>query len=241
MDAADADVGGARLEDVAGDQRRRVARLEEVGREVQERDAGVTEPREVRQACLDCVAEVEVDVADSGRVVRAPDERERVAVRLQALDPGVVQQRLHQDHAVGTSPGDELRDRVRVGGRRGEEQRIVACAGRLCGAGHECLLDRQKLPLRRRKEEGDRVRRATRESTGGSVRAVVELLDRRQDALAQLGRDGPLAAQDVGDGAQADAGALGDLRHRGRLRICHLPDLVTACSATILTLADPAW
>ena len=227
VDAADAEVGGALLEDVARDQRRRVARLEQVGREVEERDAGVTEPGEVLEARLDRVAEVHVDVADPGHVVRAPDERERVAGRLEALDPGVVQQGLHQDHAVGPSPGDELRDRLRVGGGRREQERVVARARRLRGAGDERLLHRQELPLRRREEEGDRVRGAARESAGGPVRPVVELLDRRQDALAHLLRDGPLAAQDVRDGAQGDAGALGDLRHRGRLRIASSAPIVS--------------
>ena len=187
------------------------------------------------EARLDRGAEVHVDVADPGHVVRTPDQRERVAGRLEALDPGVVEQRLHQDHAVGPARCDELRDRLRVGGGGGEQERVVARARRLRGAGHERLLDRQELPLRRRQEERDRVRGAARESAGGPVRPVVELLDRRQHALAHLWRHGPLAAQDVRDGAQRDPGALGDLRHRRRLRTVGLLRLCHRV-VTILTL-----
>ena len=181
----------------------------------------------MRQARLNCVAEVHVDVADPSHVVGAPDQGKRAAGGLEALDPGVFEQRLHQDHAVGPSPGDELRDRLRVGGGRREKQRIVARARRLRGAGDECLLHRQDPPRRRRKKAGDRVRGAARERAGGPVWPVVELLDRRQDALTHLLRDGPLAAQNVRDSAQGDAGALGDMRHRcrPRLRFRHLPQL----------------
>ena len=157
----------------------------------------MTESRQMGEAGLDRVGEIEIDVTDSRRVARAPDQHEWAALCLKSLDAGIVQERLHQDDAVGAPTRHKLRDRPWVGGGRGEKQRVVAGARRLRRSGHEGLLQRQQLPLRPREEQSDRVRCAARESAGGTVRAVVELLDRCQNALPHLPRDGPLAAQDV--------------------------------------------
>src|SRR4029077_6407140 len=156
----DAQCGGALPESVAGDQRRVVAGVELVLRKVEERDTAVAELVEVREALLDRGAEVEIDEADAARVRRSADDRERAAARLQTLDPAVVRECLHEDDAVRPAGLDETDDAVWICGRRGEEERVVARARLLGRAGDEGLLDGNELPLRRRKEERDRVRGA---------------------------------------------------------------------------------
>ena len=218
VDPADAQVGGGLLKDVAGDQRRVVAGVELILREVEERDAAVAEVVEVREALLDCGAVVEIDEADAARVRRSADDRERPAARLQTLDPGVLRECLHQDDAVRPARLDEADDAVRICGRRGEEERVVARARLLGRAGDERLLDGDELPLRRRKEERDRVRGTGRQCARGSVGSVVQLFDCRQHPLANLGRHRALAAEDVGNRAERHPRTLGDVCHCRRPR-----------------------
>ena len=71
---------------------------------------------EVREALLHRGAEVDVDEADPGGVRGAADQRERMAARLEALDPAVVRERLHQDHAVRPPQLDDAGDGLRIGG-----------------------------------------------------------------------------------------------------------------------------
>jgi hypothetical protein len=226
VDAADAELGRPALEDVARDERRGVPVREQLRREVEEGHAGVPQAGEVREARLDGAAEVHVDEADAAEVVGPADQRERKACRPEPLDARILVQRLHQDDAVRAAPLDEPRDRVRIGRGGREQQRVVACARRQRRARDERLLDRDELPLGRRQEERDRVRGAAGEGPGRPVRPVVELLDRRQDALAHLARDRPLAAEDVRDRAQGDARASRDLRHRRRFRVRHRPRIL---------------
>ena len=219
VDAADAEGAGRLLEDVACDQRRVVAGVELVLREVEERDAAMAELGEVGEALLHRGAGVDVDEADPGRVRGAPDQRERVAAGLQPLDPSIVGERLHQDDAVRPTHLDDAGDRLGVGRRGGEQQPVVAGARLLRHPRHEGLLDGDELPVRRGQEEGDRVRSAGREGAGGTVRSVVELGDGGEHPLADLGRDGPLAAERVRHSAERDARLRGDLGHRRRLRL----------------------
>ena len=170
----------------------------------------------MREALLDGGAEVEIDEADAARVRRSADDRERSAARLQTLDTGVVRECLHEDDAVRPARLDEADDAVRICGRGGEEERVVARARLLGRAGDERLLDGDELPLRRRKEERDRVRGAARQCARGSVGSVVQLLDCRQHPLANLGRHRALAAEDVGNRAERHSRTLSDVCHRRR-------------------------
>src|SRR5207247_7722647 len=112
VDAGDPELRGLRLERGAGDQPGRVARLELVGGEVEERDAAMAQVGQVHEALLDGVAEVEVDEADAGRVRRASDEGERMTARLEPLDARVVREQLHENDPVGATRRDKARDRV---------------------------------------------------------------------------------------------------------------------------------
>ena len=219
VDAADAEGAGRLLEDVASDQRGVVAGVELVLWEVEERDAAMAELGEVGEALLHRGAGVDVDEADPGRVCGAPDQGERVAAGLQPLDPPIVGERLHQDHAVRPAHLDDAGDRLGVRRRGGEQQPVVAGARLFRHPGDEGLLDGDQLPLRRGEEEGDRVRGAARQGAGGTVRSVVELGDGGEHALADLGRDRPLAAEHVRHRAERDSSPRGDLGHRRRLRL----------------------
>ena len=60
-----------------GRRRCRVARIQQLGCEIEKRDAGVPKPRKVDEARLDGTAEVHVYEADAGQVIDLPISENR--------------------------------------------------------------------------------------------------------------------------------------------------------------------
>ena len=99
------------------------------------------------------------------------------------------------------------------------ERHQVEHVAALAGGCARALCDAARADVRQLVGEGaDAVRASRLQAARGEVRPVVELVERALDLLAGLGADAREALQEAADGLVRDAGGLGDVVDRRRLR-----------------------
>ncbi len=156
-------------------------------------------------------AEVEVDAGESLGVGGESDQDAGEAEAAEGLHAPVAHFDVHEDQAVHDGRGGDAGEsgRAFVGGH--EQDVLVVPAGLGDGAGGELHQHRQVHAAPQRQHHRDHAGLPGGQGAGSGVRVVAELGDRVHDAAGGVGRDRPLPAEHVGDGAGGDSGPRRDV------------------------------